>query len=219
MSNPPDRQSTPTIREFVERRIDGRLEGLRVSLPARVLAYDAERHRLNAQPLVHQAHIEEGGTRVVKRLPVVTDVPIVWPGRVTFPIAVGDIVLLSFASSSIARVKLSGKEGDPGDDRHHRLSDAVAIPGLSIGTPGFDATANAYVVHYGDVRFGGPGAAQQLTRSSDVETALKGALSDPSVAAAILGVSLPGGAAALVVAVNAYFLAHPVGGSPNVKAE
>jgi len=176
MTDRTERQSTPSIREFVERRIDERLDGLRVSLPARVSAYDKDRQRLEAQPLVHQAHIDAEGRRIVKPLPTCSDVPIVWPGRVTFPIEVGDVVLLSFASSSIARVKLTGKGGDPGDDRHHRLSDAIAIPGLSVGEPSLDATEDAYVVHESDIRLGGPAAEERVAWHSAI-VALKDVLS------------------------------------------
>lgn len=167
MSNPPDRQSTPSLREFVERKLDARLEGLRVALPARVTAYDPARQCVDAQPLVYQAYADEGAVRRPERLPIVTDIPVVFPGsgpfRITFPVVAGDIVLLVFASSSIARWKVTGREGDPGDDRHHRLSDAIAIPGLaSLASQPTEAPTDALVVHGDEVRLGGPDATEEV---------------------------------------------------------
>jgi len=218
MTDPAERQSTPSLGEFVDRRIDKRLAGLRVSLPAEVVSFNKNGPTISAQPLIDQASIDEAGARRPERHPVLTDIPVVYFGgggnRDTFPLERGDLVLLVFASSSIARWKVTGKGGDPGDDRHHNINDALAIP-LTRGA----VDDSARVIEGDDVRLGGAGATQAVTRTSDVQTALVGALSDPTVAAAIVGVSAPGGAAALVAAVNAYFVAHPVTGSPKVKAE
>lgn len=218
-----DEPSTPSLRGFVEELIDAQLVGLRVALPAVVTAYDEDRQVCDAKPLVDQGYVDEDGVRRVEVLPIVTGVPVMFQGsgkrRTTFPISAGDTVLLVFASSSISRWKAGGGT-DPGDDRHHRLSDAIAIPGLNASPP-TTAPMEAVVVHTdsSELRLGGPTAAQPLTRASDVQAALVGALSDPAVAAAIAGVSAPGGAAALVVAVNNHFASNPVGGSPKVKAE
>lgn len=217
MTEPVEKQSTPSIREFVDRRIAAALAGVRVSLPAEVLSYDPEKGSCDAQPLIDQGY-SEGGERTAERLPVVTDVPVVFFGgagnRDTSPLRRGDIVLLIFASSSIARWKVTGKGGDPGDDRHHRLSDGLAIP-FSRGP----SHESARVIEGDDIRLGGEGATDAVTRTNDVKAALAGALSDPTIAGAILGVAAPGGAAALVVAVDAYFVTHPVAGSSKVKAE
>ncbi len=224
MTDDTDRPSTPSLREFVERKIAAALAGLRVALPARVTKYDEQRQSLEVQVLVHHGYQDERGDRRVAKPPVVTDVPIQWPGsgtnRTTFPIAVGDAVLLICASSSIARLKLTGREGDPGDDRHHRLSDAIAIPGMTflVDHP-TTAPTDATVVHAAALKLGGPAATQAITRVNDVQTALMGALSDPTIAGAILAVSTPGGAVALEAAVTAYFATHPVTGSAKVKAE
>lgn len=180
MSNPAERQSTPTFREFVEGKIDARLDGLRVALPARVTAYDAARQCVEAQPLVHQGYVEEDGTRRAEPLPIVTEVPVVFPGsgpyRITFPIERGDTVLLVFASSAIARWKVTGREGDPGDDRRHRLTDAIAIPGLaSLASQPTEAPTDALVVHSDELRLGGPDATEKVAWHSAL-VALKQAL-------------------------------------------
>lgn len=126
--------STPTLSEVLDRAIRTRLAGLRVGLPARVESYDAAKHKASVQPLILEGYEGEDGERAVERLPVINDVPVIFPGsggtRVKFPIAKGDTVFLTFASSSLDRWLVTGGEVDPADERRHDLSDAVAIPGL-----------------------------------------------------------------------------------------
>lgn len=126
--------ATPSLPEAVRRRVACHLRELRVALPGRVESYDEATGRATVQPLVKDGYFDELGERQVDRLPAVADVPIVFQGagdyQVDFPIAVGDEVLLVFSSSSIDRWLATGGEVDPGDDRRHALSDAVAIPGL-----------------------------------------------------------------------------------------
>jgi hypothetical protein len=171
VSGPTEKQSTPSLREFVESKVDKRLVGVRVALPARVTSYDAKRQCVDAAPEIGQAYFE-GGERIPEDLPIVTDVPVMFPGsgsfRVTFPIAVGDIVLLVFASSSIARWKVTGKGGDPGDDRHHRLSDAIAIPGLiSLASRPTDAPTDAVVVHAPKIKLGSSDSNHKVLTTAD----------------------------------------------------
>ncbi len=201
MSDPAERQGTPSLGEFVEGRIDKRLAGLRVSLPAEVLSFEKEGPTISAQPLIDQAYIDEAGARRIERLPVVTDVPVVYFGggghRDTFPLEAGDLVLLIFASSSIARWKVTGQGGDPGDDRHHRLSDALAIP-MSRGA----VNDTARVIESDDLRLGTPLAidaalkgdayrAAEDTMLSAMSAAFALLLTNPTIAAWIVGLTAP----------------------------
>ena len=124
----------PSLSAVLNTAMRERLRAVRVALPARVESYDATTQQIVAQPLVMEGYIDETGDRLADRLPAIAGVPVVFPGaggfRVTFPIAIGDTVLLVFASSSIDRWLALGGEVDPADDRRHALSDAIAIPGL-----------------------------------------------------------------------------------------
>ena len=140
----------PTLAHVLDLAISGAMDEVRVALPGRVTAYNSSTQRVDVQPLVKDGFEAEDGTRQTTRLPVIPDVPVVFPGsgafRVTFPISVGDNILLVFSSSSIARWKASGGEVDPGDDRHHQLSDAVAIPGLQA-SPATNASTTNMELH------------------------------------------------------------------------
>lgn len=132
--------ASPTLATVLRAAVKAQLSQARVALPARVESYDASTQQATVQPLIYEGYQDETGERQAERLPVVTGVPVVFPGsggfRVTFPVAVGDTVLLVFASSSIDRWLALGGEVDPIDDRRHNISDAIAIPGLhSFASP------------------------------------------------------------------------------------
>jgi len=126
----------PTRAEVTNAAIEHALEGLRKCTPARVTAYDSTRQTVDAQPLIKERHYDENGQAVVEAVPVVCAVPVVFPGgagfTVTFPIEVGDTVLLVFSDVSLDKWSVSAGAGpvDPESYARHSLSDAVAIPGL-----------------------------------------------------------------------------------------
>lgn len=153
--------------------IESHLTGVRVALPGRVVKYYAETQRADVQVEIQDGELDEDEQRKAVTLPIVADVPVVFPGaggwRFTFPIAVGDGVLVVFASSSIARWKAAGGGiVDPADDRRHHLADAIAIPGLSAGAP-TEAPTDAMVFHAEKLKLGGPGATDRVARQSDLE--------------------------------------------------
>lgn len=128
-------RTTPTLGAVLLAATEARLDDLWVALPARVETYDAATQRCSAQPVVRQAFQDESGDRQTQRLPVVTDVPVAWPGgggfRLTFPLTPGDYVLLLCTSCSLDRWLVGGgADVDPQDDRRSTLSDAVAIPAV-----------------------------------------------------------------------------------------
>ncbi len=150
--------TTPTFAEMLRRAMDARLLDVHTAIPARVEAYDAATLSVDAQPLIKQAHEDENGDRVVEQLPVIPSVPVVFPGsggyRVTFPIVVGDLVLLVFSEASIDKWLETGGLVDPIDDHRHNISDAIAIPGLRSFASPSAANTSALVIEGDDVRLG-----------------------------------------------------------------
>lgn len=212
----------PSGPEVLSEFIKAHLYELRVSMPARVVEYDPATQRVSVQPEVQDGRFDEDEQREAVTLPVLTNVPLVFPGgaggRITFPIEAGDGVLLIISSSSISRWKAVGGTVDPARDHRHKLEDAIAIPGLFASPPTL-APEDATVVHSDNLLLGGPDADDAVAVVSKVQAALKGVLADPTVAGAIAAVGAPGGPAALTAAVNAYFVGHPMSGASNVKAK
>ena len=104
-------------------------------LPGRVERYDADSCRASVQLLILEGYQDEDGERRTEPLPVITDVPVQFPGagaiRIKWPIAIGDFVTVFFASRAVGEwLESTGGLIDPVDDRDHDLSDALAVPGL-----------------------------------------------------------------------------------------
>jgi hypothetical protein len=125
---------TPSLAQVIQLALDRRCANLHVAVPARVERYDSAKQQIDAQPLVKDRYTDDEDEVQTERLPVVTNVPLVFPGAgpwaVVFPVAVGDTVLLVFSDASLDVWLAQGGEVDPLDMRRHHLSDAVAIPGL-----------------------------------------------------------------------------------------
>ncbi len=121
-----------TLAQLFNAVLAQRFADVHTAMPARVERFDAAKQVADCAPLL-QARIEtEAGFETVA-LPVVPNVPVVFPGggefRVTFPVKPGDVVLLVFSEASLDRWQaLDGVQ--PGDERRHHLADAIAIPGL-----------------------------------------------------------------------------------------
>lgn len=126
----------PTLAEIANAAAQSALDELFVSLPGRVVRYDAATQSVDVQPIPKVRHADEDGALVVESLPVVPSVPVVFPGgggfTITFPISVGDTVLLVFSGCSIDKWLQAGTDEalDPEAHTRHALADAVAIPGL-----------------------------------------------------------------------------------------
>lgn len=169
MSNP-----TPTHSTIIDQAVARRVSKIRVALPGRVEKYDAATQKANVQPLLLEEHKDDLGDRVTERLPVVTNVPVMFPGagpwRLTFPIEVGDTVLLVFSSSSLDRWLARGGEVDPEDARHHHISDAVAITGLfDFAHVPSSAPVTAMVLHAESLKLGADDANDPVVRKSDLQ--------------------------------------------------
>ncbi len=126
---------SPEFAELIEQVIDHALRDVHVALPGRIVSFNADKQTASVQPLVKRRDFKDGGKiSQASRMPVLNGVPVVFPGargfHLTFPLQEGDDVLLVFAHRSLDVWQANGGEVDPGDTRHHSVTDAVAIVGL-----------------------------------------------------------------------------------------
>lgn len=153
---------------------------LRVALPGKITEYDATKQRGSVKVLVKDSHVDAAQKRVATSVPEIHGVPIMQlgppRGRITFPIAVGDLCWVMFASSSIVQFLLKGGEVDPKSDRHLDINDAVALVGLhSFASIPTTAPTDAVVVHAGDgvkVKLGGPSGTESTLMADTLKTAI-----------------------------------------------
>lgn len=121
-----------TLGGLLNRFRDSLMAELRVSMPARVVAYDEAKQLVDVQPLLKETRRDAAGKELVEDLPLLLSCPVVSPYRIRGPIEKGDIVWVLFADRSIDQwLARGGRDAvDPVDPRRHHLSDAVAIPGV-----------------------------------------------------------------------------------------
>jgi hypothetical protein len=113
--------------------LDGRQATMWTAIPAIVVSFNPTEMTLIAQPTIQAIVTASDGTETPIPLPVLVDVPVCFPQAggflLTLPIAVGDEVLVIFASRCIDSWWQSAAVGPPMELRMHDLSDGFAIPG------------------------------------------------------------------------------------------
>ena len=147
---------SPDLIYVIQSQVNDIVDDIHTCIPARVVSYDHTKQSVNAQALVWDWDASDdetpatpvrvnidgidiipiaGGTvHVGLRPPVFVNVPLMFPAgggyRITFPVSVGDQVLLMFTERSIREWKLNGGEGTPKSGVRHGLNGGIAIPGL-----------------------------------------------------------------------------------------
>ena len=122
-------QTSNEAKDVIKKWIAESADNIRVSMPAKVISYDAATNRASVQPV---------GTYTTPdwqeiEYPVIHSVPMQFPcgiggtAGVTFPIKAGDGCIVIFADREIENF-LNGGFCD--DMRSHSMNDAYAIPGL-----------------------------------------------------------------------------------------
>lgn len=111
------------------------LQGLQskmwTSLPGVVTRVDLVKQTVEVQPTIQGVMTDRNNEASNVNMPILADVPIVWPRAggfaLTFPVKVGDEVLVVFASRAIDSWWQSGGIGPQIEARMHDLSDGFAI--------------------------------------------------------------------------------------------
>jgi hypothetical protein len=120
--------------ESLRLAMDDKASSMWTALPAIVTAVNLEANTVSVQPAIQGAVSDASGNVTNVNLPLLVDVPIVFPSAggfsLTFPIAAGDEVLVVFASRCIDTWWQSGGIGTQAEARMHDLSDGFAIAGI-----------------------------------------------------------------------------------------
>jgi hypothetical protein len=129
-----ERQTTPGLADVLREVFESALSDLHTACPGKVIAYDAATQTATVEPQIKKALPLRAGGTVLETLPRIQSVPVLHfrsgTAYVHIPIAAGDFVLLVFCERDINEWRRLGTVVDPGDQRMHGLSGAVAIPGL-----------------------------------------------------------------------------------------
>jgi len=113
--------------------LDGRQAATWTAMPGIITKVNLAENTVEVQLALTQPIRDEAGEIEFVEIKPLQDVPLVFPGgggfTLTFPITVGDEVLVVFASRCIDSWWQSGGTQKPMEPRMHDLSDAFAIPG------------------------------------------------------------------------------------------
>lgn len=106
---------------------------MRVATPGIIQSFNPDEMTCTVLPAIKGSDADDKGGRASADLPVLVDVPVVFPSAggciITFPVKEGDECLLVFADYCIDFWWQNGGVQEPVDDRQHDLSDAFAIIG------------------------------------------------------------------------------------------
>ena len=164
----------PSVAEALGSFVANRLAEINTQIIARVESYDSSTQRCSAQPLIKRGVIDEAGERSAELLPIVTEVPVRWPGAGsaysdTIPLSKGDLVWLEFTQGSLDRWIGTGSRSepvDPEDDRRFALTDAVATPWATDP----DVADGARVIKAPELRLGSKDASDAVQTTADGTT-------------------------------------------------
>lgn len=119
------------LEESLRLAIEGAQARLWTALPGIVVAVDLAKQTVSVQPAIYGEVTATNGTVSRVSLPVLVDVPVVWPRAggfaLTLPVAVGDEVLVVFSARCIDAWWQHGGSGPSLEPRMHDLSDGFAL--------------------------------------------------------------------------------------------
>lgn len=132
---------------------------MNTSVPARVISVDnfGANQTVDVLPIINDTFAD--GT--VLELPPILDVPVQFPsaggGLLSFPIVVGDIVLLIFSQKSIDEWMASRNTDrgtfTPADKRTYSINDAIAIPGIYTKSTNLSPNTTDVEMKFKDLSF------------------------------------------------------------------
>ena len=123
---------TASENQIYENLINEAMFRTRCCIPCIVQSYNSANNTVECQPAVRERIINEDGTIQYIQLPLLINVPIVFPGSVNFdikfPLSKNDECLVFFSDLSIDNFWQNGSVQNPVEVRRHDLSDGMAIP-------------------------------------------------------------------------------------------
>ncbi|MDR1020514.1 MAG: hypothetical protein LBL73_07135 [Synergistaceae bacterium] len=117
--------------ETIRAAIESSMFDMHVSCPGIVESFDPEAKTVSVRPAVRAAVGKSDGTVEQTELPLLVDVPVVFPSAggftLTFPVKPGDDCLVVFGDSCMDAWWQNGGVQDPVEFRQHDLSDSFAV--------------------------------------------------------------------------------------------
>ena len=147
---------TASENQIYENLINEAMFRTRCCIPCIVQSYNEENNTVECQPAIRERIINEDGTIQYVQLPLLVNVPVVFPGssdfELKFALKQNDECLVLFSDLSIDNFWEKGSLQNPVEVRRHDLSDGIAIPcRLSLQKRSEQAKASIVVSSKGDI--------------------------------------------------------------------
>ena len=140
---------TASENQIYENLINEAMFRTRCCIPCIIQSYDSVNNTAECQPAVRERIINEDGTIQYVQLPLLINVPVVFPGSanfdIKFPLSKNDECLVFFSDLSIDNFWQKGSVQNPVEVRRHDLSDGMAIPCM-MSMPRRKVTPKASIV-------------------------------------------------------------------------
>ena len=140
---------TASENQIYENLINEAMFRTRCCIPCIIQSYNSANNTVECQPAVRERIINEDGTIQYVQLPLLINVPVVFPGSanfdIKFPLSKNDECLVFFSDLSIDNFWQKGSVQNPVEVRRHDLSDGMAIPCM-ISMPRRKVTPKASIV-------------------------------------------------------------------------
>lgn len=144
---------SPDLAELLDLALESLQKRLHTAIPGRIESYDSATQTVSVQPMVNESFVTDEGEEVTERVPIVQDVPVLFPRGggffITWPLQAGDFCQLLVNERSID-LYAEGDGSNPVDPvvlHRHDLTDAVAIPGFyPAGNPISDIADDRMVI-------------------------------------------------------------------------
>lgn len=177
----------PSFAQLIKHAIETRLLDVHTALIAKVEGYDATRQLVNVAPMLTRSIETIDGDWVNEQLPVLCDVPVLFPRAggffISFPIQPGDFVQLIFNETDI-EAWFENKEPTLKHNQRFTLQGAVALPGIFPQAKALTEAHKSNLVlgkeqglqiHIDDqkIRLGSAGASEALALASKVKSELE----------------------------------------------
>lgn len=140
---------TASENQIYENLINEAMFRTRCCIPCIIQSYNSVNNTVECQPAVRERIINEDGTIQYVQLPLLINVPVVFPGSanfdIKFPLSKNDECLVFFSDLSIDNFWQKGSVQNPVEVRRHDLSDGMAIPCM-MSMPRRKVTPKASIV-------------------------------------------------------------------------
>lgn len=154
---------------IIQSHIDNLETQLNTHLPAKVKSFNKKEQTMTVQPVIYETYSDAVSTVPSE----IEDVPVVFYGSgggvLTFPVKVGDEVLLAFSQRDIDAWWDTGIDGIPDTQHYHDYNDGIALLGLKSKNNSVNASTTDVQLRFEDEE----GELSSVTLGDDKSITLK----------------------------------------------